>query len=135
MTTIILNRDAISRVCGNRGGVHKSIAYAGAEAIAKIIGEKLCVFSTDEGLYIAEWEYASGTYRAEPTRDLHRVRVIDSDADAAECIAADGDFAAICIAAMRKCLAEYAERTERRENVASTDPLDVGFDPNLHQTM
>lgn len=134
MTTIKLNRDEICRLCGNRGGIDGSIAYAGADAVAKIIGGELGVFRADEDtLYVAEWEYASGTYRAEPTRVRHQVRVMDVGG---EHIAAEGEFSVICVEAMRKCLTENVERIKRRGGeVGSNDPIDVGFDPSLHITM
>ena len=76
----------------------------------------------------SEWEYASGTYRAEPTRVRHQVRVMDVDG---ECVAAEGEFAEPCLEAMRKCLTENLERINRRGGeVGSNDPLDVGFDPS-----
>lgn len=136
MTKLIINRDIVSGRCGNRGGVDKSMAYAAAKAVAKTLGNGLAVFSADQDdLVIAEWAYAPGTHRAEPTNIKHSIAVQYDDALAEACIAM-GDHADACHSAMVDCLERSATRIERRNGpVASSDPIDVGFDARLHRTM
>lgn len=136
MTTVIkTNSELISSQCGNRGGIHLDVGYAGANAIAKSLGCDLAVFRGGDKIIISRWECAPGTYRAEPTGGPLHI-VMCEETDSADAIQVDGDFADICLAAARACLAKRIERIRRRgESVSSLDPLDVGFDRRLHRTM
>lgn len=89
VTKISINYDQISRLCGNRGGVHGSIAYAAAEAISKKTGGRLAVFGADSGddLCVCEYAYVPGTYQSEITAHRYRLHVSDGDCD---CFSAEG---------------------------------------------
>ena len=114
-TTITVNGDRISEICGNRGGIHKSVAYAGVDAIRKALGlsEDTGIFGDDDSLRICRWQYATGTYRAEPIETLYDVAIIRDDT-ATSTVAVAGDHREACLAGCLASLAENADRIQRR---------------------
>jgi hypothetical protein len=137
MTKVIVNRWIIESEFGGRGGIDRDLGFAIADALLGAKAESEGTFDVLGG--DGTWDYRRGRGRAEAS--CARVSIVVESLRSPSgktwwLESATPEQTAVAEVAAQRCLSRWGRHCElHSDDIRSSDPVDVGFDPAIHTTL